>query len=89
MSTSLFKNIKELYPDDNLYVFTLDKYKDLLSGNPYIYKILSYNTRSLDRSSFLEEDKLFKVVYTPLHQRMTLGNYQHNCNDLTDLIYHY
>jgi glycosyltransferase involved in cell wall biosynthesis len=89
MSTSLFKNIKELYPDHNLYVFTLDKYKDLISGNPYIYKILPYSTRSLDRSSFLEEDKLFKVVYTPFHQRMTLGNYEHNCNDLTDLIYHY
>jgi ADP-heptose:LPS heptosyltransferase len=91
MATSLFRNIKDLYPNCNLYVFVLDKYIDLLSGNPYVHKALSYETRNLDRPAFLEEgeDKLFKVVYTPFHQVLTLGNYQHNCNDLTDIVYHY
>jgi len=91
MATSLFRNIKDLFPNCNLYVFVLDKYIDLLSGNPYVHKALSYETRSLDRPAFLEEgdDKLFKVVYTPFHQVLTLGNYQHNCNDLTDIVYHY
>jgi hypothetical protein len=91
MATSLFRNIKELYPNCNLYVFVLEQYIDLLSGNPYVYKALKYNTGNLNKSSFLEEseDKLFKVVYTPFHQTLTLGNYQHNCNDLTDIVYHY
>ena len=93
MSTSLFRNIKDLYPNQNLYVFTPEKHIDLLTGNPYIHKILPYNTRSLNRSIFLEQDddgnKPFNVVYTPFHQTATLGNYQHNCNDLTDIVYHY
>ncbi len=45
LSTSLFKSIKELYPDYNLYVITTSQYFDVLEGNPYIYKLIPHSNQ--------------------------------------------
>jgi glycosyltransferase involved in cell wall biosynthesis len=42
ISTSLFKSIKKLYPDYNLYVATKPEYFEVLEGNPYIHKTIPY-----------------------------------------------
>jgi hypothetical protein len=40
--TSLFKNLKEQYPNSDLYVCTDPKYFDIFAGNPYVYKLVPY-----------------------------------------------
>lgn len=42
MSTSLLPSIKKTYPTKDLYFATKQEYTPILEGNPYIYKILSY-----------------------------------------------
>ena len=42
LSTSLFKSIKEQYPDYNLYVATRAEFFPLLKGNEHIYKVLDF-----------------------------------------------
>ncbi len=42
MSTSLFESIKKTYPDYNLYVATEPQYHEIISGNPYVHKVLPY-----------------------------------------------
>lgn len=41
--TSLFKSIKEQYPDHDIYISTQPQYFDILLGNPYIYKVIPYH----------------------------------------------
>lgn len=43
MSTALLESIKSKYPDYNLYYATKPEYMDILSGNPYIHKVLQYD----------------------------------------------
>lgn len=42
ISTALFKGIKDLYPDSDLYVGCDPKFFDVLAGNPYVHKLLPY-----------------------------------------------
>ena len=42
-STSLLKYIKDRYPDHNIYYGTKTEYFDILSGNPYIHKLVPYD----------------------------------------------
>ena len=42
-STSLLKYIKDSYPDHNIYYATKAEYADLISGNPYVFKVLPYD----------------------------------------------
>lgn len=43
LSTSLLKNLKELYPDYNLYYITSPKYFSILDGNPYVHKVIPHD----------------------------------------------
>ena len=43
IATSLFKGIKDLYPDADLYVATDPKFHEILEGNEYVYKVLPYH----------------------------------------------
>lgn len=40
--TALFKSIKDLYPQYNLYVATQPQNFEIFDGNPYIYKTIQY-----------------------------------------------
>tara|TARA_Y100001973_G_scaffold106584_1_gene185512 strand:- start:4039 stop:5976 length:1938 start_codon:yes stop_codon:yes gene_type:complete len=42
LSTSLFRSIKEQYPEYNLYVATQGKYFPLLKGNKHIHKVIDF-----------------------------------------------
>ncbi len=41
--TSLFKQLKALYPDSDLYVGIDPKFSSILEGNEYVYRILPYH----------------------------------------------
>ena len=43
MISSLFKNIKETYPDHDIYMFTNPVFFEMFYGNPYVHKILPYH----------------------------------------------
>lgn len=53
MCTSLFKSIKEQYPDYKLYVATLKQYQDIVRGNPYVDKVIDYKAE-MDNIHYLE-----------------------------------
>ncbi len=42
LSTSLFRSIKELYPEYNLYVATKPENFPMLEGNPHVFRVLPY-----------------------------------------------
>ena len=94
LCTSLFRNINELYPDHNLYVFCHPDYAPMIQGNPHVYKGVLLNNQELNNAHFLEgfgsNKKVFDVVYTPNLQARHIANYHHNGDeDRTDLNYNY
>tara|TARA_R110000772_G_scaffold249530_1_gene363756 strand:- start:70 stop:2010 length:1941 start_codon:yes stop_codon:yes gene_type:complete len=68
LSTALFKSLKEQYPDCNLYVATEKQNKSVLSGNPYIHKVLEYK-KEMDSQLHLEgqgdHKGFFKCAFLP------------------------
>lgn len=84
MSTSLLKNIKELYPDYNIYFATKPDYFELLDGNPYIHKVIPYS-QSLDNLPAMEgqgeHEGYFEVAFLPFIGTQRMLNYMHNGKD--------
>ena len=83
-STSLFKSIKDKYPDYNLYVATKPEYFKILDGNEYIHKVINYSNQ-FDNTLFLEgagnHNGLFEIAFTPHLVTQKLSNYIHNGKD--------
>lgn len=79
-STSLLKYIKEKYNDHNIYYATENENSEILIGNPYIYKILSYDNIMEDflwsegRGSY---DGMFEFVLMPHINTHRIKNYIH------------
>tara|TARA_B100000287_G_scaffold291165_1_gene274545 strand:+ start:2252 stop:4180 length:1929 start_codon:yes stop_codon:yes gene_type:complete len=42
MATSLFENLKNTYPNYNLYVATSPLFFEIIEGNPYVHKVIPY-----------------------------------------------
>lgn len=42
IATSLFRSIKEQYPDHDLYVACDPSYHEMFDGNPYVFRVLPY-----------------------------------------------
>jgi glycosyltransferase involved in cell wall biosynthesis len=84
MSTSLFKCIKDSYPDHNLYVATKPEYFDILDGNPYVFKVLNYIPQ-MDNLLWLEgageHQGFFEVAYLAHAGTQRFLNYLHNGKD--------
>ena len=40
--TSLFPDIKQRFPDKNLYIATKEPYKEILEGNPHVFRVIPY-----------------------------------------------
>jgi glycosyltransferase involved in cell wall biosynthesis len=83
-STSLFKSIKETYPNYNLYVATQPQYFEILEGNPFIYKIIPY-TPQMDNLLWLEgsgeHDGYFEIAFLAHLGTQRMLNYLHNGKD--------
>lgn len=88
ISTSLFKNIKETYPEYNLYVATKQEYFEILEGNPYVHKVIPY-VPEMDNLFWLEGiDKhkgFFEVAFLPYIGTQRMIDYTHNGKDRIQL----
>jgi glycosyltransferase involved in cell wall biosynthesis len=84
MVNALLENLKTLYPEYNLYIFTDPKFFDLVRDNPAIHKILPYNP-ICDNLLFLEgqgEHKgFFELAFLPTTTTQKHFGYQHNGKD--------
>lgn len=84
LCTSLLKNIKEVYPEYNIYFATDPKYFIILEGNPYIHKTIPYS-KSLDSLVLLEGQAshkgYFEIAFLPHIGTQRMLNYMHNGKD--------
>lgn len=68
MSTAIFRSLREMYPDYNLYVATKQEYWDVLKGNPHIYKIIPY-LQDMDNQIYVEgygnHEGWFQLTWRP------------------------
>lgn len=82
--TSLFPNIKKMYPNYNLYFATKPEYFEILDGNPYVHKVIPY-TRDMEKLPLLEgqgEHKgHFEIAFLPFIGTQRNLNYMHNGKD--------
>ena len=67
ISTSILKNLKETYPDFNIYYITEPEYACILDGNPYVHKVIPFNP--------LCEDVLYLEGYSGRNDRKDHGGY--------------
>ena len=81
LSTSLFKSIKEQYPEYNLYVATKSEYFDILEANPYVHKVIEYISQ-MDSLPWLEgigsHKGYFEIAFLPYSQTQRFLTYLHN-----------
>lgn len=84
LSTSLFKSIKETYPEYNLYVATNTNHFNLLKGNPYVHKLIPYSPQ-MDDVFMLEgrgdHEGFFDVAFLPYVNTHKIPNFMHNGKD--------
>lgn len=57
LATSLFESFKELNPDFDLFFACDKKYHDLISSNPYVYKVLDYTTEMENENLMIASSK--------------------------------
>jgi len=81
LSTSLFRSIKDQYPNHNLYVATKSDYFDVLEANPYIHKVIEYISQ-MDSLPWLEgistHKGYFDIAFLPYAQTQRFLTYLHN-----------
>jgi len=81
LSTSLFKSIKDTYPEFNLYVATEKPNFDVFVANPYIHKIIPYS-QELDNLLYLEgignHKGFFEIAFLPFLGTQRMLNWVHN-----------
>lgn len=81
LSSSLFRSIKEQYPNHKLYVATEPKFKNALDGNPYVDEILTYY-QEMDNLLFLEgngaHEGYFDIAFLPHLHTQRIISYIHN-----------
>lgn len=79
--TSLFKSIKENYPEWSLYVSTKAEYKDLIIGNQNVHRWIEFNP-VMENIMFLEgssvHDGFFNVAYLPYLNTQKIPSFMHN-----------
>ncbi len=84
LSTSLFRSLKETYPDYNLYVSTKPQFHSVLNGNPYVYKVIPY-LPEMENILFLEgkdnHKGFFEIAFLPFAATQRQMTYPHNGKD--------
>lgn len=85
LSTSLFRSIKETYPDHNLYVATSPEFMNILDGNPHIYKVIPFSEK-FESHYFTEGSSknkgYFEISFIPFITTQKYQSYQHNGKDV-------
>tara|TARA_B100001094_G_scaffold326424_1_gene382539 strand:- start:586 stop:2496 length:1911 start_codon:yes stop_codon:yes gene_type:complete len=79
-STSLLESIKDRYPEYNIYYATKKEYFDLLHGNPYVHKVVEYNSVMENPSwseGHLGHNGFFNFCLRPHSNTHTTKNFQH------------
>lgn len=88
LSTSLFKGIKETYPEYKFYVATKPEFFDVLDGNPYVDKVIPY-CPSMDNLVLMEgigsAKGYFDIAYLPHIGTQRMLDYLHNGEDVIKL----
>ena len=83
---SLMDNLKSLYPEKNIYVFTNPKFYQMIEDNPNIHKLLPYQ-QGLDNLLLLEgrggHKGYFDIAFLPNIGTQKHLNYLHNGKDKT------
>ena len=84
MVNSLLENLKSLYPEYNLYIFTDPKFFDLIRDNPAVHKILPYspicdNLLALEGQG--QHKGFFELAFLPHITTQKHFGYQHNGKD--------
>jgi hypothetical protein len=85
MATSLFRSLKETYPEYNLYVATEPVNFSILDANPYVHKVIPYSPQ-LDNLLWSEgrgtEKGYFEITFLPHIGTQLMFDYQHNGKDI-------
>jgi hypothetical protein len=88
MVNSLLQNLKELYPEYNIYFVTLPQFFEIVDEHPCIHKVLPYSP-IFDNLLFLEgqgEHKgYFELAFLPFVTTQRHFTYQHNGKDKSQL----
>jgi len=84
LSTSLFKSLRDQYPDYNLYVACNLAFASVLAGNPYVHKVIPY-IKQMDNLFWLEgkgqEKGYFEVALLSHFGTQRMINYTHHGKD--------
>ena len=83
---SLMDNLKSLYPEKNIYVFTKPEFFQMIEDNPNVHKMLAYQP-SLENLLMLEgrgnHQGYFEMAFLPNIGTQRHLNYLHNGKDKT------
>jgi glycosyltransferase involved in cell wall biosynthesis len=78
---SLLENLKNLYPKNNIYIFTNPEYFDLISDNPSVHKCLQFDP-ICENILFLEGNSshkgYFEMAFLPHATTQKINAYLHN-----------
>ena len=88
VSTSLLPSIAKLYPDKQIYFATKPQNKEILIGNPYIYKILDFHPNMenlLMMEGQADHEGYFEICYLPHLGTQRQIDFVHNGKDKIEL----
>lgn len=78
---SFLENLKNLYPDCNIYIATDPKYCSLIEDNEYCHRVIPYDNKmndSLLMEGFSSHEGYFRVALYPTLSTQMFPNYFHN-----------
>lgn len=81
LSTSLFKSIKEQYPEHDLYLATKQEFFSMVVGNPYVHKLIPYIPLMNDlfwAEGIKEHSGHFDICFLPHISTRQNIDYTHN-----------
>lgn len=85
---SLMDNLKTLYPEHDIYVFTKPQFMDYIEDHPSVHKVLPYS-QQIDNLHALEgrgeHQGFFDIAFLPHYGTQRFHNYHHNGIDKTQL----
>ena len=83
---SLMDNLKSLYPEKNIYVFTNPQFYQMIEDNPNVHKLLPHQ-QQVENLLFLEgrgdHEGYFDIAFLPNIGTQRNLNYLHNGKDKT------
>ena len=84
---SLIENVKKLYPNYDIYIFTKNQFFDYIEDNPSVYKVLPFSPE-LEDLHLLEGKEghkgYFDIAFLPYYGTQRFHNYHHNGIDKTE-----